>query len=443
MKKWKDLLLDNLGLKLISLSIAFALWFVVISIDDPVDDKTFSNIKVNLVNTELLEDKNMVYEVLEGTDELRTVTFDAPLSIREKIEAGDIIAEADLDELTTTDTVPIRFSCPKYSKDVTNISGNIGYVKLNIEEKDSKWIDIDYNLVGEVAAGYVINNISLDQNRLEIEGPASKIAEITGAVVDVNVAGITNDISTRVDIHLKNADGAELNYATVNKNAENVKVTVDINATKEVPIEYQVMGVPAEGYEATGVIDATPQTIVIAGTTAALNNVTKIVVPAEEIDITGATENLDLMINLRPYLPSGVGFANKEFDGKAHLIVYVEELIEDELEVTTRDYEIINKPDGMLMEYPEDTEMPKLQIRGLEEYVSAIEVKDLNGVIDVAAWMESQSIEELASGTYQLPITFEIPENVEQVEQVMVTIEFITPAELAKRSAEKKSVSEE
>ena len=65
MKKWKELLVNNWGLKLISLTIAFALWFVVISVNDPVDQKSFANIKVNLINTELLTDRDKVYEVLE------------------------------------------------------------------------------------------------------------------------------------------------------------------------------------------------------------------------------------------------------------------------------------------------------------------------------------------------------------------------------------------
>lgn len=436
MKKWKRLLLDNWGLKLISLTIAFALWFVVISIDDPVDDKTFTNIKVKLVNTDIITDENMVYEVLEGTDILRSVTFEAPKSIREKIEAGDIIAEADLNELTTTDTVPIRFSCPKYSKDVTNISGNIGYVKLDIEEKASKWIDITYNLVGEVAEGYVINNINLDQNRLEIEGPASKIAEVSKAVVDVNVAGISNNISTPVDIHLKNANGAELNYATVIKNADKIKVSVVIYATREVPIEYEVTGIPGEGYEATGAVDVNPSSVVIAGTSAALNNVTRITIPAGELDITGETENLEKIINLRQYLPSGITFADKQFDGKAYVTVYIEELVEKELEITTRNLEVITRPANMIVNYAANIEIPQVVIRGLQRYVNAVEVNDIYGSIDVLAWMEDQGITELASGTYQIPVSFEIPGNVEQVGTVMVALEFITPEEMAARTME-------
>lgn len=439
MKKWKNLLLDNWGLKLISLTIAFALWFVVINIDDPVDDKTFNNIKVRLLNTNLLTDDNMVYEVLDSTDLLRSVTFEAPKSIREKIESGDIIAEADLNELTTTDTVPIRFSCPKYSKDVTNISGNIGYVKLDIEEKTSKWIDITYNLVGEVAEGFVINSINLDQNRLEIEGPASKIAQVSKAVVDVNVAGISNNMSTPVDVHLKNAKGTELNYATVTKNSDQIRVSVVIYATKEIPVEYEVTGIPAEGYEVTGVTEMNPQTVVIAGTTTSLNNVSKITIPSTELDITGVTENFEKVINLRHYLPGGIIFADKQFEGKASVTVYVEALVEKEMEITSRNLEITTKPENMIINYATNTKLPKVTIRGLQRDVDMVELNDIYGSIDILGWMEDQGLTELASGTYQIPVEFEIPESVEQVGSISIALEFITPEELAARTMEVES----
>ena len=434
MKTLKKLLFNNWGLKLISLIIAFLLWGVVISIDDPVDDKTFNNIKVNLINTQLVTEKNMVYEILDGTGMLRSVTFEAPKSIREEIEAGDIIAEADLNELTTTDTVPISFSCPKYGQDVTNISGNISYVKLNIEEKAKKWIDITYNLVGEVADGYVISGVSMDQNRMEIEGPASKVAAVSKAVVDINVAGISRDMSLSADVHLKDVDGASLNYSTLAKSTDRVKVNVGVYATKEVPVEYEVSGEAAEGYAATGKVDIHPTTVLIAGPHTALANTSAITIPAEYIDITGATEDYEVTLGLRRFLSNSIIFADREFDGNVTIKVYIEELVEEELKVTARDVQIINKPSGMIVGDLETTKIPDLHIRGLAEDVSTIEVNDLNAVVDVAAWMERQGIEVLTSGTYLLPVTFEIPENVEQLERVMVAIEFITPEELAAKN---------
>lgn len=434
MKKFKELLFNNWGLKLISLSIAFALWFVVISINDPVDDKTFTNIKVSLENTELLTDKGKVYEVLEGTNQLRTVTFNAPKSVREKIEASDIIAEADFNDMTSTDTVPIKFSCPKFSNDVTDITGNISYVKLNVEEKISKWIDIKYNPIGEVAEGYVVNNVSLDQNRLEITGPASKVKEVARAVVDVNVTDIMNDIYARGSIQLKNADGKTLDFDSITKNIDNVKVSVVVYPTKEIPVVYATMGVPEKGYMKTGEIEAEPQMVKVAGPATLLNNINELEVPQEELDVTGATENVEKDVNLRRLLPAGLSFADKAFDGKAKVTVFIEKAAEAELEITKLNLQITNKPVNKVIEYAENVEIPSLRIRGLERYVSLVNVDTLRGIVDIGAWMNENHMGDLSSGTYQIPVEFALTSKIEQVEPVLVTLEVMTPEEFANKA---------
>lgn len=425
---------NNWGLKLISLSIAFALWFVVININDPIDNKSFSNVKVQLVNTELLTDKGKVYEVLEGTNQLRSVSFDAPKSIREKIEAGDIIAEADFNDMTSTDTVPIKFVCTKYGNDVTNIEGNISYVKLRVEEKISKWIDVKYKLIGKVAEGHVVYDVVLDQNRLEITGPASKISEVSRAEVDVNITDITNNISTRGNIQLRNGDGGNLNYDNVTMNIDNVKVSVVVYETKEIPVEYSVMGIPRNGYMQTGEIEADVKSVVVAAPKALLNSTNELVVPKEELDITDATENLVKDINLRRLLPSGMIFEDKTFDGRANVTVYIEEVAEEELELTKLNLQITNKPLNMVVEYANGADIPKLRIRGLERYVSTVNADDIRGIIDIGAWMNEQRIEELSSGTYQIPVDFALTSKIEQVEPVLVTIEVMTPEEFADRA---------
>ncbi|MBR5564832.1 MAG: hypothetical protein IKW08_01575, partial [Roseburia sp.] len=318
-QKLKKLFLDNWALKLISLVLAFLLWFVVISIDDPVKNKTLTNIKVNLINTEGLEDKGMVWEVLDGTDMLRTVSFDAPLSVREVIESSDIIAQADLSEITVADTVAIEFICPKYGGQITNISGNISNVKLQIETKATKWIDIKPVLVGTLQEGCIIGKTVLEQNRLEIAGPQSKIDEVARAVVEINVAGAgPGELSAKVDIRLQDAQGNEVTYANVTQNTNAIMTTVEVHATEEIPVEYQYMGIPAEGYLDTGIFEASPKTVRIAGTTSALNRISKIVVPKSEIDITGATGNLEQVIDLKNYIPNTVYFADSNFDVKAY-----------------------------------------------------------------------------------------------------------------------------
>ena len=91
----KKRILNNLGLKLLSISLAIVLWFLVVMADNPKDSVTFSNIQVTLLNTELLEEGNKFYEVLEGSDRIR-VTVEAPRNVIKELSASDVAAEADI-----------------------------------------------------------------------------------------------------------------------------------------------------------------------------------------------------------------------------------------------------------------------------------------------------------------------------------------------------------
>lgn len=422
-QKLKKLLLDNWGLKLISLVLAFVLWFMVISIDDPVREKSFANIKVNLINTEELEAKGMVWEILDETDVIKTVSFDAPLSVRETIEASDIIAQADLGEITVAETVAIEFLCPKYSNQVTNISGSITNVKLRVEEKVSKWINIEYKLVGDVAEGYLVGGVSLEQNRLEIAGPQSKINEVTKAVVYVDVAGAkAGELSARVDVHLLDATGKEVSYPNVTKNTDAIKVTVDVHTTKEVPIEYSVSGVPAEGYLLNGIVTVSPDRVVVAGPGTTLNKINKVSIPLKELDVTGATGNVEKIIDLKNYLANNVYFGEADFDGKVTVIIEVEPVAEKKIALVKDNITLTNIPEGYVAQFPDNISMPAVTLSGLKAELDV--AGGITGTVDVTEWFESLEADSLPLGIHALPVELIVPEQFKQVGEVTVNIEF-------------------
>ena len=426
--KIRSILFSHWLLKLVSLVLAFALWFVVVSTDDPVAEKRFQNVKVNLVNTELLTDNDQVYEILDNTDVLRTVTFDAPLSVRREIQASDIIAEADLTNLTVTNTVEIKFSCPKYSDQVQNISGNIEYVRLNIEDRATKWIDIYYNIIGEVAENYIVGNISLDQNRLQIQGPESAITEISRAEVDVDVTGITRNITTSSGIRLLDQDGNEVTRASVTKNLNTVVAKVEVWNTKEVPVIYEYTGAPAEGYLVTGVMETTVETVKIAGPSQILNDVTELRVDPEDIDITDAAADYEKTLYLRNYLPDGISFADDGFDDTVRVVVKIEEIVERRITLRAENIQVINVPEGLTCEIAGNTTSP-LVVRGLEAYVTLLQSSTLQGIVDVGAWMEETNMTELSEGVYSLPVTVSLLEQQELVSTPAVTLNFVSAQE--------------
>lgn len=424
--KIRSIFFSHWLLKIMSLLLAFGLWFVVISTNDPVDEKRFQNIKVNLLNTELLTENGQVYEVLDNTDVLRTVTFDAPSSVRREIQSGDIIAEADLTNLTVTNTVEIKFSCPKYSDQVQNISGNIEYVKLNIEKEVRKTVNIVCNVTGNVEENYIIGPVSPDRTRVEIQGPESAINEISRAEVDVDVTGITGTSRALGTIRLVGESGNEVVRSSVSKNLESVTVTVEMWNTKEIPVVYECSGTLAENHQVTG-METSVDFVKVAGPSELLSSVTQLTVAPEDINVTGADKDEEKILYLEKYLPKGISFAEKDFDDKATVKVLVEKLIDKRVSLRAENIQIVNVPEGVTCEIVGTNSTP-LAVRGLAAFVALLQPSTLPGVVDVGAWMEDSNLSQPPEGEYSLPVDVSLLPEQEKISTPVIVLRF-TPVQ--------------
>ena len=412
LKKIGKRLLNNWLLKLFSLAVAFLLWLVVMNIDDPEEQLTVYNIPVKLVNTDILADEDMVYEILDKTDVVRSVTITAPKSVKDELSSSDIVAEADFSNLTVTNTVEIRFYSLRYNDKITSISGSNEILKLNIEEKKTKRLVLEVQTTGEVAEGYIINDVTSNQNRIEVSGPSSVISQIAEAVVQVDVTDSTSDISTNADVKLYDADGKEIATDRLSMNMTTALVKVEILDTKTVPVVYTAVGTPAEGYLFTGEITGTPERILIAGTTEALQNVNRIVVPEDVLNITGQTGNLLQSVNIAEYLPEGTILADNTFNGKILVTVHIEEEYEKTLNISASHIQITGVPEGYTAKLNGETIVYTLRVKGLQADVNAIDTGTLYGTIDVADLVKAKGWNEPVPGIYETEVEFILPADI-------------------------------
>ena len=418
----KKSLTRNLGLKLASLLLAFVLWFLVAQIYDPKDTVTFNNIQVRLINTELLDEEGKVYEVLDNSNLVR-VTVTGPQSIvKSELRRSDIVAEADMSKLTDINTITITYYCENISNDSVEIKGNHDSVRLNVEDKTSKWIKLESNTIGNVASGYMIGNVSLDQTNIEVTGPKSAISQVDHAGVDINVTDSTTSLSANVDIKLYDADDNELTLESVKKNVDSAYMTVEVLATKEVPVEIEYMGVPEDGYMATGEVESSVPTVRIAGTVSTLVGISAITVPEDRMNITGQTDNLADIINLKEYLPANVRLADKSFDGKITATVYIEPIVSKDLTVAAENISVTGVPDGMEAEITSTAEEYNITVSGLSRDVSILRDSSVTGILNLTQWMEDNGVEELTPGTYTIPVTFNLAEDITVVPDINIHI---------------------
>ncbi len=418
----KNKLTGNLVLKIGSVLFAAILWLLVTNINDPATSSKFTNIPVVIQNADAITSQGKVYEILDETDVIDSVTVVAPRSIIDTISKENVVAVADMNDLTSLNTINIRLSTNKYNDRLDSITGNIDSVKLNIENKQSISLALRATYSGTVGEGYMIGDVTTEQNLVRVSGAESIVSRINKAEVSVAVTGFTSDIGTVEEIKLYDADDVEIPKTNLTLNINMVRVNVEILATKEVPLNFSVVGTPADGYRATGIVSSTPASVILAGKANTLKNISSLDIPDTSLDITGLTENLVTTIAVGEYLPGNVELGDKKFDGNVVVTVYIEPVIARNFTVSKDDISILNMPEGYEGEVSTfENEFP-IQVIGLSADVNGINGDEVSGTVDIADLRERGIIEEVEEGYWDVPLSFNLPDNVSLRENVTVRL---------------------
>lgn len=418
----KKKLTNNWLLKLGSLVFAFCLWLIVMNVENPTTPQTFSNIEVQFINAEVLTDQGMVFEVLDDTDVIKNITVYGPRNTVELLKSEDIVAKADFNNLTNVNTIPIEFSTNRFNSDITNIRGSISTVKLNVEKEKTIRLPLRVNAIGEPAEGYLLGNIIPDQNQITVTGAESIINTIDKAIAEVDIANATSGIATYVDVKLIDEDEKVVESDGLTRKVTSVRVAVEILETKNVPVYYSVVGTPAEGYIVTGEIESNPAIISIAGTSSVIKNISRIEIPAEELDITGQSSDMVTTVNLKDYLPDNVILADSEFDGKASVTVYIGKTVTKIFRVKESQLKVIGVPEGFEATLEGfDSEM-EVELEGLASDIYHIKDADIIGYVDMQDVMEAMEISEWSEGTYNTTLKFDFREEITTGQDIPVKV---------------------
>lgn len=418
----KKKLTENWLLKLASLVFAICLWLIVMNYENPIVPQTFTNIPVKFENAEILTDKGMVYEVLENTGVLRSVTVYGPRKTVEQLKEDDILVKADFNKLTNVNTIPLDFSTSRFNSEITRMRGSVANVKLNIEKEKTIRLVLRVNAVGKTADGYLLGNMVPDQNQIIITGPESIINTIYSAEAEVDVTDATAGIATYADVKLYDKEKNQIESDAVTQKVTSVRVAVEVLATKHVPLYYSVMGTPADGYMATGEIESTPAMVEIAGNNSVLNTINRIEIPAEELNITGQSENMMTIVNVKEYLPGNVILADGNFNGRAAVTVYIEPVVMKTVRIEGEQLSVNGVPEGFeaVIEGP-DKEF-ELQLSGLADVVNQVNERDISGFVDMHEVQRQEDIETWKEGIYHATLQFQLPEGIRTTQTIKVKV---------------------
>lgn len=310
----KKSLVNNFGLKMISIVLAFLIWLIVVQDNDPEKVKPFTNIQVEVENQESLEKLGKVYEVLNNTDTV-TVYATGRNSVIKELDNSDFRVSADLENLNDMGTVQYVVTCKNSSIKKENIKVEPSSLKVRIEPKVEKSFAVKAVTTGNPKTGYVIGNATVNQgDSIIVAGPQSLINIISRVVVLVDVNGLNESKilkGTLKIIDKNDEEFAETKMKSMTCKTSggvpitelgSVEVTADLWRIKpDIKLDVNVVGMPAVGYKKTN-ITITPETISLAGTESALEELNGRLQLNEDVSVEGATSDVTKKIELQDML---------------------------------------------------------------------------------------------------------------------------------------------
>lgn len=387
----KKIIFNNIGLKILALLIAVIVWWVVMNIDDPLVKKTINGVSVELRNDDDLIDKGYIYEVESGN--IIAITVWAPESVAKELKSSDFIAYADLSQLSPlTDTANITVECVKsdVKNDIKEITSKIQVVKLSIDNKQTAEVPVTTAIVGNPAENYVIGDISISQNKIDITGAASVIEKIVRAEIKYDVSNMMQSVNEMVIPVFYDENNNVVDTGAIQLSRNSLRLSVVINPTKWIGITINPSVTVADDYKMVGYSLSFDQ-VKIAGTQESLANISAIDLPSDAIELTDVTESQDCVVNLANYLKASY----KIVSGTTELTVHIdiEPMVVKSYIVRKNGIAVNNLGDGLEAQI-EDSYI-EVKVKAIQEVHDSFNMDVLNPNIDLKGY---------GPGEYEVPV---------------------------------------
>lgn len=406
----KEKIFKNLSLKILSAVFAVVLWTIIVNIYDPTTSYTFSNVSVQLINTESLTDKNYSYEIVDGGK--ISVYVSGPKSVVTNIKASDIVATADLSKISAfADYVDIHVSVVRNGQTLNNVEATpkTSAVRLSIENRDTKTINVNTEVTGKPADGYALVKQTLNPTSIKVTGPSSIIDTIDHAGITFDVTGATDEVHGDADIHLYDEEENEIKDVSLDLSQSSVSYMAQVVRIKTVAVEAGYSGTPKDGYTISSVT-LNQNNVQVYGDENALNNLEKIVIPSNNINVDELDKDRIYKFSLENYIDKSLHILK---NSRVEVTVKVGTTTTKSITLNTSDIRVSGLDTSMTYGFADKTY--NIEIEGNTDLVSTIDTSKISVSADLSTYK--------SSGTVDIKLSVSLPEGISLKNDVTVKAE--------------------
>ncbi|MBM6830431.1 hypothetical protein H9X85_12515 [Anaerotignum lactatifermentans] len=408
MKRFQELLMKDLGWKLLSIAIAAIMWFMVISIDQPEDTRTYST-PLQITGMESLTAQGLTIANWEELSETKiNIKIKGQRTALDRLsqqQSDMITAEvdaADLGYVSSGDvrTAEVKVTLPSGSGYVI-VSKSPSAVELSIETLVSKEFPVEISMNGMAEGSENLSEPQLSIETVMVKGAKSAVDRVASVRATVSAADAVEQGVLESKLVAYDAEGETVSGISFSQ--DTVTVSYLMQDEKQIPLQVEISGTPAEGYHILE-ITTTPESITVVGEEDALERLSYL--SLEPIDVAGRTTSTSRTFRLEDYLPDGVRIKDGASQS-VQVMVHIARSAETTVWVPSSAITLLNMNSQYTYELPSSV---AVTLVGEEDLLTSVDTGRISATVDVSG---------LETGTHQAEILWQLPEGISTTDTVL------------------------
>ena len=378
---------------ILSVLLAFVLWFYVGQEANPEVTNTLGHVQVTFTGLDKLEERGLM--ISQGAEQTVSLRIRATREVWNRLNQGDTTVSIDVSGITEPgeQSVSVTTRVINFPRSITGMDAidvqytSPGTVEFTVSRWASKEVPVQGAFSGSVAEGYQREDFQFTPETVTVSGQEELVEQVDHALVTVSQDDMDATYNEDCAYTLVGADGEPVADAELlTADPATVLTVLPVVQLKEVELTVDIL--PGGGATEDDVtVDIEPGTITVSGEAADLAELDSVSLGEIDLSQVFGTLTQKMPINLDGTLENVSGPA------EATVTVRVEGLSTKTLEADN--IEVINKPEGY--EANPVTQSLTVLVRGTQETLDAVTASQIRIVADLARL-------DLSTGTRTVPV---------------------------------------
>ena len=365
---------------ILSLFAASLLWMYVTTTEGVEVQKTLTGVKIEFLGADAMRASSDLI-VTEQDRTTVNLTLSGTRRVLSKLTNSNVTATVNLNNVTADGrysvSYDIAFPAGVNANEVTVVHTSSDVVNFYVDKLARKTVEVKGAFTGNTAEGYLADeSMVFHPLVVAISGPKTVISKVDHAFVAITREEVDRTLSYSTTYSLVDANNNPVEDSSIQRETEEVTVTLNVLSTKEVPLDVTIIDGGGATRDANTRIEITPSSIMLAGDAAAIDSTTKLILGT--INLSTFATDFSATYTIIP--PNGT--ENMTGVTEATVTVSITGVATKSFSVNPDNIICINVPDGYDAE--NITQVLNVTVRAPQEVLDRISEVNLRAVADLS-----------------------------------------------------------